>query len=223
MKLQEVFDQLSEGELSQISIGGQEAGVINEANRNKVVNHITLGLSALYKRFNLKTRRLTIPLQKDSDTYELKIDDILKLEKVLTDSDYELNLNSDGDPYSCFTPTMNSLRVPQVILDQSPDLPDQLKTDSLTVTYRANHPKLINKFGVLMPETNEVELPMSHLQALLYFVASRFHNPIGMVNEFNAGNSWYAKYEGECQRLEAENLQVDKVAENYKLSRNGWV
>lgn len=223
MKLQEVFDQLSYGEFSQISIGGQAAGIINESNYPNVISHLGLGLSSIYKRFNLKERQLTIPLQKDADTYQLNVDDILKIEKVLTDTEFELNLNREGDQYSCFTPTLNSLRVPQIILDQGNDLPDELKTVDLTITYRANHPKLSNRFGLFMPETKEVELPVSHLQALLYFVASRAHNPIGMVNEFNAGNSWFAKYEGECQRLEQENLQVDRPAANYRLKNAGWV
>ena len=223
MKLQEIFDQLSYGEFSQVSIGGQPAGVINEANYANVVNHLNLGLSSLYKRFNLKTRQLTIPLDVGSDIYALKIDDILKIEKVTTDLEFELNLNREGDPYSCFTPSMNSLRVPQVILDQGKDLPDELKTVGLTITYRANHPRIAMKFGILMPEMKEIELPYSHLQALLYFVASRVHNPIGMVNEFNAGNSWYAKYEGECQRLELVNLQIDQGAMNTRLRSKGWV
>lgn len=222
MKLQEVFDQLSYGEFSQISIGRQQAGVINESNYPNVMSHIGLGLSSLYTRFNLKERRLTIPLQADADTYELRVDDILKIEKVQTDSEFELSLNQDGDLYGCFTPTMNTLRVAKLVVAQGQDLPDDMKTDGLTITYRANHPKLLNKFGPLLPEMKTVELPSSHLQALLYFVASRAHNPIGMVNEFNAGNSWFAKYEMECQRLELENLQVDQGATNTRLRSNGW-
>lgn len=223
MKLQEVFDQLAAGEFSQISVGGQPAGTINESNYSAVLGHINLGMTSLYKRFNLKVRSITFPLQADSDTYQLNLVDLLKIEKVVTDGGCELGLNQEGDTYSCSTPSMNSLRVPQIILDQGGDLPDELKTVGLTVSYRANHPKLSNNFGALIPETKSIELPSSHLQALLYFVASRVHNPIGMVNEFNAGNVWFSKYELECQRLETENLQIDKPAANFRLHRNGWV
>lgn len=223
MKLQEIFDQLSYGEFSQLSIGGADTGVINEGNYARVLGHLNLGLTALFKRFKLKERRLTMPLQANADVYQLNFDDILKIEKILTSDDVELSLNEEGNPYSCFTPTLTSIRVPQSIREQGTDLPDELLTTSLTVVYRANHPKLVMTLGVLTPQTKDIELPSSHLQALLYFVASRANNPVGMVNEFNAGNTWYKKYELECQRLEQENLQVDQAAGNYRLERNGWV
>lgn len=222
MKLQEIFDQLTTGELSQISIGGQDAGVINENNHGKLVGLINLGLTALYKRFNLKERRITVPLQEDSETYELRIEDILKIEKVETDLGVAFALNQDGDAYSLFTPTMNTLRVPQVILEQGVDLPDELRTLNMLVTYRANHPKLTAAYGALIPETKTIELPSSHLQALLYFVASRAHNPVGMTNEFGAGTAWYSRYEEECQRLMVENLHVDKVTVVDRIARGGW-
>ena len=53
MKLKEVFDQLTYGELSQLSIGGQAQGEITEENYARVVAHVNLGLSAIYKRFHL--------------------------------------------------------------------------------------------------------------------------------------------------------------------------
>lgn len=223
MQLQNIFDQLSDGEFSQLSIGGQPAGVIDENNYTKVLNHINLGLTAIYTRFNLKERRLVIPLQPGVDTYDLAVSDILKVEKVTTDLDYEINLNLGEDIYSCFTPTMNSLRVPLVIVDQGVDLPDALKTDGLTIIYRANHPKVVASTWAVATGTATVELPDSHLTALLYLVASRVHNPIGMTNEFHAGNSYYAKYEGVCQELESRGIQVNHGSMNEKLTRGGWV
>lgn len=223
MKLQEVFEQLSYGEFSQLSIGGAEQGVINESNYTQVLSHINLGLTALYTRFNLKERRVTFPLNTAADTYQLNIDDILKIEQILTDADVELSINKPDDPYSIAMPSLQSVRVPQVILDQGPDLPDAAVTESLTVVYRANHPRLVGTLGMSETVSTVLELPYSHLTALLYFVASRVNNPIGMTNEFHAGNSWFAKYEGECQRLELTNLQVDKTTYNDHLTRNGWV
>ena len=64
------------------------------------------------------------------------------------------------------------------------------------------------KFGILNPEITKVELPSSHLQALLYFVASRTYNPIGMTNELNAGNNWYANCEAACQELEVQGCKL---------------
>lgn len=223
MKLQEVFDQLSAGEFSQISIGGQPSGVINEANQELVVQHINLALTAIYKRFNLREGRLRFSLDNTADTYAVQADDLLKIEQVITDGGTELTLNDNSDPFSCSTPSLNSLRLNPAIALQSEGLPDQYKTSGLTVVYRANHPRIVVKYGVLNPLIKSLELPYSHLQALLYFVASRAHNPIGMQAEFNAGNAWYAKYEMECQELEAKGLQVQESEQNTRLHRNGWV
>jgi len=223
MNLQEVFDQLSAGEFSQLSIGGANAGVIDESNYKKILGHVNLGLTALFTRFNLKEQSLQFTLNPASDTYQLNLDDMLKISKVVTDGDVEVPLNKDGNPYSCFTPSLNTIQVPQVILDQGADLPEDLKTTKLKVVYRANHPKLKLTLGMLNPSTVNLELPATHLSPLLYFVASRVHNPIGMTNEFHAGNSYYAKYEAACQRLENEGMQVDPVPDNTRLSRNGWV
>jgi hypothetical protein len=222
MYLQEIFDQLTYGELSQLSMGGGAAGVIDETNYPRVLTHINLGLTALYKRFNLKEKRLAIALQPDVDTYLLNVVDILKIERILTDAEFELPLNHEGDAYSCFTPTLTTLHIPKVLMKQGPSLPDEYKTHGLTVVYRADHPKIANKFGMLQPETKHVELPSSHLQALLYYVASRAHNPIGMTGEFNSGNNWYAKYEAECRDLETQGLQVDRGIDNNRLRRNGF-
>jgi len=223
MKLAEVFSALAYGELSQLALGKNVEGEVEEAVYPTLVSHINLGLTSIYKRFNLKEGRLLFPLSGEGNVYKLEVTDIHKIERVLTHQGTELGLNNESDPYACFTPSMDILRVPQKIVDQSPDLPDEYKTTELTVIYRANHPKLIVKNGYIDPFKTTLELPYSHLQALLYFVASRVHNPIGMINEFHSGNSWYAKYEMECQRLEAENIEIDESNHNDRLQRSGWV
>jgi len=223
MTLQEIFEQLSMGEFSQLSIGRADQGVIDESNWSNVLGHVNLGLTRLYTRFNLKERRLQFPLQAGSDTYQLNVHDILKVEKVLTDDDVELPLNDASNPYSCMMKSMHTLVVPAAISDQVSGLPDDLKTTNLMVVYRANHPKLVIGNLVNGPEAVTIELPESHLEALLYFVASRVNNPIGMTNEFHAGNSYATKFELACQELEGAGLQVDTTATNTKLSQKGFV
>ena len=216
MKLQEIFDQLGSGEFSQLSIGGAAAGVIDETNWTKVLGHVNLGLTALFKRFMLKEGSLVVTLEADKETYKLNASDIFKVERVLTDGGVELGLNDHANPRSVFTSSMSTLRVPKEVVDE-------LDLASLTVFYRANHPTL--KIGLVPfdPERIELQLPYSHLEPLLYYVASRVHNPIGMTGEFNAGNNYAAKYEMSCQALEGQGLQIDQGQTNTRLFRNGWV
>ena len=248
MTLQDIFDQLKYGELSQISIGGNDQGVLDENNWEPLIAHINLGLMALYKRFFLKEGRVTVKLLPDKTRYLLHSDysvlsqrrpaeekyildtadnrfddDILKVEEVMTDAGFTLFLNNAASPYSVFTPTTYSLRVPSVIVNQGNDLPDTLKTENLELVYRANHPKIVVPLGYFDPDRVEIELPASHLEALLFYVASRVSNPIGMTNEFHAGNSWFARYEQACLELENKNLQIDQGMQHTRFERNGWV
>lgn len=238
MKLSEVFSQLTYGELSQLNLGGSEAGAIEASNYPQVVAHVNMGLLALYKRFNLKEGRLQFTLTSGVTYYPLNTsddvnfvvvpgeeefaDDILKVERVYTSRGFELSLNDQEDPYACMTPSNTVLRVPAAIAGQGMDLPDHLKTDTLTVVYRAKHPMILATSS-FNPSRITLELPYTHLEPLLLYVASRVHNPIGMSNEFHAGNSYAAKYEQACQQLEVQNLRVDQGSQSNRLQRNGWV
>lgn len=248
MKLKEIFDQLTYGELSQLSIGGSEAGGVQPANYDRLVAHINLAMTSLYKRFPLKEGRLTVALQPGRLTYPITSkfavtsrtsretvryiedttaepfnDNIHKIERVYTTGGHEFGLNDLEDVYAMMTPTATTLRVPADIVTPPVEMNDDLRTTKLVVVYRANHTPIVADGVDLDPESVEVELPYSHLEALLYFVAARLHTPTGMTNEANLGNTYMAKHEAECQRLETLNLRVDQASQSDRLGRNGWV
>jgi hypothetical protein len=237
MKLSEIFTQLTHGEFSQLSIGGADKGQIQESNYAAVIAHINLGLTALYRRFPLKEGRILLRPQADTREYLLanrfavsdtrstepvrylidsagqpfKEDTLIKIERVLDLSEEDVLLNVEGDPESCFTPAYNVIRIPKEA------------TNDLILVFRQNHAQIPIPFGYVDPVRVEVDLPYSYLDALLYFVASRAHNPVGMQNEFHKGNSYYAKYEAICAELERNNVKPDTMHENSRLVRNGWV
>lgn len=223
MKLQEVFDQLTTGEFSQISIGGEPPGVINECNQEKVLAHLSLALTEIYTRFNLREGRIRFTLQGGADTYQIRADDLLKIERVLLDSGDELPINDHSKSLGCFTPNLNTIRLTPAMAAQTSATPESHRTQGLTVVYRANHPRVALKNGFLNPSTANLELPYSHLAPLLYFVASRAHSTVGMTSEFNSSNTWYAKYEAACQGLENKGLQISETEGEDRLHRNGWV
>lgn len=220
MKLSEIFSHLSNGELSQIALGQSVSGELTEQSQSYLISSINLGLTALHKRFFLREGELEFEISSAGTIYDLQRDDIHKIEKVFTAEGVELGLNNAADPYSCYTPSMGVLRIPDAFVYAQETLPDNLKTSLIKVIYRANHPIIGEVFD---PESYSISLPYSHLEALLYFVASRVHNPIGMTNEFHAGNSWAAKYEVECARLEGQGIYIDVQQDNDKLSQKGFV
>jgi hypothetical protein len=245
MKLKEIFDQLTYGELSQISIGGGVAGQIRVEDYPKMVAHVNLGLMALYKRFNLKQKQFTIDLQQGLTTYQLYSqycqsnvrsraplkyindtanpfkDDLLKVEHVFAESGFEFSVNNPVDIYSMNTPTQRTLEVPADIVAKKDYLLDELKTSTLDVVFRAGHPKL--SMEDVEPEEIEIELPETHVEALLLYVAARVHTPAGIGESESTGNNYYQKYEIACQQLEDQNLQIDKGAQYNRLEKAGWV
>lgn len=239
MKLSEVFTQLAYGELSQLDMVNDAGDGLDTARYGKMVAHVNLGLTALYKRFLLKEGRTTITLVPGRSTYSLSTaddtefveseespdfaDDIIKIERVYASSGAEFSLNDESDACSCFTPSMGVLRVPYDVVNKVSGVPDVLLTDTLLVVYRANHPKIVYSGATFNPARVDVELPLTHLEPLLLYVASRINNPIGMTNEFHAGNSYAAKYEKACQELEVHNIRIDQGKQNTRLVSNGWV
>lgn len=240
MKLSEIFEHLQFGELSNLGLVNKETGIIPEALYPKVLSSVNLGLLELHKRFVLKKGIFRIQLQGGQTMYPLKSmyqvgnkapagtvqfilndgvkfgDDLLKVEKVTTDKGCELGLNDTTHALSVSTPQDNLLYV-------SGFLQRKLAPEILTVEYRKGISPLKiceNSFDQLCVN---VELPDTHLMALLYFVASRVHNPIGFSEAtMHEGNNYAAKFEQECLSLDFQNLRVDDVAVNHRAVRNGW-
>lgn len=235
MTLDDIFNQLSFGELSQISIGNSDAGLVGMPDRLRVAASVELALAALYKRFLIKEGTVIVEMIDGLNTYVLDnkysensvevvpykyikdatnpfTNDVIKVERIYDESGLELALNVIDDPYAIRTPNLKTLVVP-------PDL----KTSLLTVMYRASHPKFDRGLVVTSPEEVEIEMPMSYLEALLFYVAARITTPVGMTSEFHDGNNYMAKYEAACSELEAQNIRVDTLGTNDRLVRNGWV
>lgn len=248
MKLAEIFSTLTHGELSNVHMGGIKEGEIQEEYHKRIVTHINLGLTALFTRFTLREGRVKVELQDGRMLYPIKsqfavnnvrskepvrfiideadapfVDDIIKIEQVYGDIGQRFALNDHNNLWSVFTPSALMMRIPAELAIDSADLPEELQTTSLELVYRANHPLLDVDASNFDVDQLDVELPYTHLQALCFFVASRVYNPVGMGQEFNGGNTYFAKYENECRLLEQQGMQVNQTGMNTRFQRNGFV
>lgn len=224
MLLKEILDALRYGELAQMSVGGEDSGVISTKNYPAIANHINMGITALCSRFLIKENRTEVVLVPGQYDYTVSEPDFLKVQRIYAESGFEFVLNDLNNGYSILNNTAKSLRVPMDIADQADKLPSELKTDKLLVVYRSKLAPLdTDSAAVFDEEELEVELPQPFLEPLCYYVASRLNNPVGMVNEFHAGNTYMAKYEAACRRLEMDNQSIDRSSERDRFVRNGWI
>ena len=214
MTLQDIFEQLSYGELRDLHIGNADETGITQENRHRLINPIGLGITALHQRFFLRRGEYLVPLELNTPVYVINQPDMFKIEQVFDQEGGELAIGSGADN-SVSLDSMNTLRVPLDI---------RAKEGSLRVVYRANHGALDKSACVTAPESVQINLPMSHMEALLYFVASRFFNPVGAANvEFHEGNNYAQKYEMACRMLEQHGNQISELQEQSKFQRNGWI
>ncbi len=236
MKLIEIFDSLSYGELSQLSIGNAESTGIKEEDQPKVITHINLGLLELHKRFDLKRGSLILQMYEQIMNYELRPDfavsnleslepikyivdtplepfqdDVLKIERIFAESGGEYILNNENEYNSLHTPTPLTLQIP---LPQAENV--------VEVEYRATHPRIPVR-GV-NPLTYEVDLPYPYLEALIYYVASRMFAPLNDPQAPSQESQMYMlKFEAAIAKL--TELAITPVMQNTKenFKRNGWV
>lgn len=246
MKLKDIFNYLTEGELSQLSIGGGDLGQIRAEDYRKVMRAINLGLTSLFTRFALKEGSFELVLDPDITRYVLKVEhavsnatsgvpkyindlalpfdnDLLKIQNIKTEAGFELPFNVLDNKFSCTASSYDVLEVPSSLALQSGDLPEQYRTPFLLVSYRASHPLLDTSDGATIdPDAVEVDLPFAYLEPLLYYVAARIHRPANSRNDLDPVSSYSAKYEQACQRLESTNLDLDREEGSTKFYDRGW-
>lgn len=223
MKLSEIFEHLTVGELSQVFIGGVQGEGITPENRHHIISHINLGLGELHKRFFLKEGRVPLYLIQALDSYTVNAPDLLKVEQVRLPDDSELRLNDENAQLPILNQSWNTLRIPHRAVKT---LTEDMKVNQLTVVYRAKHVEISAREAQREPERVDVDLPYSYVWPLLLFVASRVMNPMGSAGgatDYHDGNNYAAKYEQACQEIEQYGLVLSRDAEEDNFRQKGFV
>ena len=232
MTLSDVFDQLAYGEFSKIFLG--ESGAIPQASWNRIIAHINLGLTELYKRFDLKQVELPVEVLAGTLDYDLKEGgDFIEILHVFNSDNVEIPLNNRvtaiNKEWGAAQAVVDRvhINVPSV-LSVNPQMLPQV----LTVVYKAGHvpiPKIADADLDGFDLTGvQIDLPVTYLEALLYFVASRIFNPMDLSNvvgrqPFHSGNNYYSKYEAACAQLMTKGLDISESLETGLFQRKGFI
>lgn len=235
MKLSDFFRRLSFGEFSNISLGSEGDGTIEDGKENKLVHYVNEGLLRLYGRFILKENELTLEQQEGQTFYKLSsryalsyldenpgaegpfyiqdeenanfLDDVVKVLAVYDDRGRKLGLNDGEDEYSVFTPQ------PEVIQVSHPE-----QGKPLAVVYQARHPNI--------PEDDpdaEVELPAVLEPALARYVAYLTFSHMNGVEHAAKANEHLNMFTQICNEVEGMDLVSSSSATtNTRFQKNGW-
>lgn len=231
MLLQEVLQRLCEGEFSDVNYGYiVDDGPLSE-HHGKLVRHIDMALLELHKRFSLRLKEIDILQFEGITTYELSTKyavsndlslvtnkyvldsydtpfitkEFLKVDSIRDDMHNPIPLNNAEKHGSMFSTTFNTLRVTRP--------KDGCK---FTVSYRA---ALANLSAQLPASEVEVELPYSHLEALLFYVASR----ATAATSPEISNNYIMKFEASCAMLSRLNLNIEDNTDATRFQNNGWI
>ncbi len=231
MLLQTVIDHLKTGEFSLTNLGSNDEEGLTSNNLAAVINHINLGLIDIYKRINLSLKEVYVDQYAHIQKYTLNskhaysneestatkyisdtvddpfTNDILQIITVNNEVGCELPLNDSNKCDSLFTPKYNVIQVPCPV-----------DGNSLIVVYRAAPELLKNNCDF----TQEVELPLTFLDVLLYYVAYRVKASRPDQESIIESNNYFAKYDAAMQLIKMEGLYNSSNTTNMKLIERGF-
>jgi len=167
MLLSEIFEQLSYGELFDTNLSGNDYGGIQLENYPAVISHVNMGLTELYKRFQLEVSQDIIKLYDSIETYIL-------------DSKYAQTNLTSPEPIKYILDTVDKPFKNRVlkILNVYDDLGNEYilnntEVNGLVINYSKSSntslPKYINiKNVVFTPKYNEIQVPVRPLNSTIY-------------------------------------------------------
>lgn len=231
MLLQDLYDRLATGELSQHKMGNK--GAIQEDDMPTLINHLNVGLTNLYSYFPISEKEVIIQQFEHITEYRINSkyaltnedpsinykwvmdsaehpfkDDIIRIERAYDEVGCSIDINNENRCSSVFTTAWDTIQIP---------LPNP---ENVTVImYRAKHPTITKD----MLTSIEIQIPPVLEEALQAYIASRCFVSLG--NQASAGLASYyqQKYQQQIDHVERHNLlQSGEGDSNIKLDLKGF-
>jgi hypothetical protein len=194
MTIQDVINDVAVGELKQLAV---------KKDTDAVISYINLGLIELYKRFDLKTDEVVIPLSAAQTIYEMPTN-FLAIIEALDEAGNWYSINDEDDALSILTPTFNTIQVP-----------NPQDGAAISIIYRALPDRITSV-------NNTLPLPLSLLDALYNYIGYRGHGAVnGDLKTEN--NSHYMRFEANCKKARTLGVLTSDDTVNTKLTDRGFV
>lgn len=212
MNLQNLYDQLTTGELAQVSMSNNSKGFTVE-NQKRILPQINLGLTALHTRFLLRERRVTFNKREGVHIHHINDASFLRLEKVTSPSGATISIDREDRKESVFMDSWNEVRFPA-----------ELAEGAYELVYRIDHDKIKPEWiDLLGAEKIALPIPSNMLYPLGLFIAGQLLTPMGFDGEMHEGNNYVKKYEMAVRELEERGFKRQIEIETPNFENNGWV
>lgn len=234
MKVSELFQKLSFGELSNLALGSDGSGDILAAKKPRIIHYANKALTRLFTRYLLKESNLLIsqvanltmynlhskhsvnntsPLPGDylyiQDTVDNPFrDDLIRVTSVFDQNGVELPLNDIEDPLSAFTPQNTVLQIVNPVAGAP-----------LGISYQASHVPL----DAATPD-QVIEIPPILDEALTLLIAHYVFSDMSGAENITKSQELLMKYEALYTEIEGLDLVNNSISTtNTRFKRNGWV
>lgn len=219
MLLQEIFDQLSHGELSNVALGGLNDGFgIREEDYEKITAHVNYALLDLHKKFQLNKKTVEIAQVEGVHTYLLDAD-LLSIISIVDNEGNPYSLNRLDDSYIASETDVGDFNVMTDTVGFTYDYGVDGRV--FKVTYKAKSPN-IDPIG-LDPESTDIDVHPGVLQPLLFLIASRVFASLPTLEGVNKSMEYLLKYNDACELIQKYGLIHNIEFANNKLDTRGWV
>ncbi|CAL9954643.1 virion structural protein [Vibrio phage D292] len=222
MKVSEIFQQLTYGELKQYGIGGFDEKGVSEDDYPELTSHLNLALLKIYTRFPVLERELVLVPIFEKTMYEINssntfssgnpdwfiqdtaempfTDDIVRMSTVFDQYGNEVPINDENADFSVFTPKHNTLQIPMNV------------SGSLAVIYRAKPDTLVAPtedddeatFAAFLD--TDVVVPEVLVEALFAYVEYRVAKSMGGESGLVQATAAKDLFERLCVEVEKQNL-----------------
>lgn len=235
MKVEDLFSKLSYGELSNLNIGNEGRGSIQDTAHLKLIGYADEGLLSLYGRFILRESDLIIETRKHITNYHLLEqfaensgsnepypyikdlpgekfkNDVIKILTVYDMHGNQLPLNDVDNRFSLFTPMPQTLQVPR-----------PLDGVGYSIGYQARHLPLVQDPDELLDQ--EIILPFVLERALQFYIAAKVYSHINGQENQAKSIEHMQSYEGVCIEVQSNDLVSQSFStSHHKLNDRGFV
>lgn len=209
MTVEELFQKLSYGELSNLAAAVDGTGTIKKEQRNRIIHFANEGLKRLHLRFHLRQRDLMINTAKTAQIISLD-EDVIDIIAIL---------NAYGEP----VPFSTNVRPGEFYVQcRKLYVPAESEIRELMVNFHIRHP-VLNPIEKDTDLAQNIRLAPELQPALTAYIAAEMYGAMNSPDAIATAAGLRNKFEGLC--VEASNLGVvpSEMRPTSKFDERGFV